>query len=318
MQLEIAEEQQGYRLDRALAELMPDVSRAQIQSWIKDRRVAVNGQYYKQTHKLDGGEQVVVDMPPPVAQDDWLPEDIALQIVYQDEALLVINKPSGLVVHPGAGNTTGTLLNALIYHYPDSQNLPRAGIVHRLDKDTSGLMVVAKTEKARLHLIDQLSDRTLSREYKALVVGNLISGGTINQPIMRDPGDRRRMAVAKRHSDGKEAITHYRVAERYRRHTLLSVKLETGRTHQIRVHMTWKGYPLAGDPVYGKRLVIPKRCEPELAELLRQFKRQALHAESLAYEHPETGEVQSWTVPIPEDMRLLCDGLEKDHRENES
>ncbi|MGH1542467.1 MAG: 23S rRNA pseudouridine(1911/1915/1917) synthase RluD [Arenicella sp.] len=312
LSFEIDETLRGQRLDKALSSLLPDVSRSHIQEWIKQKRVSVDGKVLKQTYKLEGEEHIEIDVPEAVAQDDWQAEDIPLNIVHEDEDLMVINKQAGLVVHPGAGNTSGTLLNALLHHVPENINLPRAGIVHRLDKDTSGLMVVAKSEAARLHLTEQLSSRTLSREYLALCLGNLISGATIKKRMHRDKRDRRKMTVVKDHEEGKEAITHYRIEQRFRKHTLVRVKLETGRTHQIRVHMTYQGYPLVGDPVYGKRLVIPKQCDADLEQQLRQIKRQALHATAIAYEHPISGEVQSWQAPIPEDMQNLCNALAVD------
>ena len=317
VQLTMTEEWAGQRLDKALSALLPDMSRNTVQQLIKDGKISVDEMAVKQTYKLEGGERVSVTMPQPEVQDDWQAEDIPLDIVHEDESLMVVNKHAGLVVHPGAGNSSGTLLNAILHHCPQNATLARAGIVHRLDKDTSGLMVIAKTEPARLHLIEQLSDRTLSREYLALTVGTLISGGSISQRMNRDRHDRRKMTVVKDHEEGKEAITHYRIDQRFRRHTLLKVKLETGRTHQIRVHMTYKGFPLVGDPVYGKRLVIPKRCDAELERQLRHFKRQALHATAIAYEHPVSGETESWRMEMPQDMQTLCQALTLDASEHE-
>jgi len=222
----------------------------------------------------------------------------------------VVNKPAGWVVHPGAGNPDGTLLNALLFHFPQSRQLARAGIVHRLDKDTSGLMVVAKTEAARLGLTEQLVDHSLHREYLALTNGRIISGNTVDEPIARDKHDRRKMAI---NMMGKEAITHYRVDQRYRNHTLLRVQLETGRTHQIRVHMNHLGFSLVGDPVYGRRLAISGDCHPELERQLRAFKRQALHATRIEYRHPVTAEHQSWQRPMPSDMQQLVEACELDN-----
>lgn len=313
---EVDENTHGQRLDKAISELMTDVSRSQIQDWIKQKNVSVNGRVCKQTYRLELDDKIIVKAIELASHDEWIPEDIPLNIVHEDEALLVINKPAGLVVHPGAGNTSGTLLNGLLHHIPENAKLARAGIVHRLDKDTSGLMVVAKQEAARLKLSEQLADRTLSREYLSLCVGTLISGGTINQRINRDRHDRRKMTTVKDHEVGRDAVTHYRIGERYRRHTLLKVKLETGRTHQIRVHMTHAGFPLVGDPVYGKRLVIPKQCDVALEEQLRGFKRQALHATAIEYVHPLTGESQAWSEKLPEDMLSLCAALAKDAKEN--
>jgi len=313
---EIDENTHGQRLDKALSELLSDVSRSQIQDWIKEKNVSVNGSSRKQTYRLEQGDKIIVQATELESHDEWVAEDIPLNIVYEDEALLVINKPAGLVVHPGAGNTSGTLLNGLLHHVPDNAKLARAGIVHRLDKDTSGLMVVAKQEVARLKLSEQLADRTLSREYLSLCVGTLISGGTIKRRMNRDRHDRRKMTTVKDHEVGRDAVTHYRIGERYRRHTLLRVKLETGRTHQIRVHMTYAGFPLVGDPVYGKRLVIPKQCDQELEAQLRGFKRQALHATAIEYIHPLTGESQAWSAELPEDMLSLCEALAQDAKLN--
>ena len=313
---EIDENTHEQRLDKALSELLPDISRSQIQDWIKEENVSVNGHSRKQTYRVEQGDKVIVQMTELESHDEWVAEDMPLNIVHEDDALIVINKPAGLVVHPGAGNTSGTLLNGLLHHVPDNAKLARAGIVHRLDKDTSGLMVVAKQESARLKLSEQLADRTLSREYLSLCVGTLISGGTIKRRMNRDRHDRRKMTTVKDHEVGRDAVTHYRIGERYRRHTLLKVKLETGRTHQIRVHMTYAGFPLVGDPVYGKRLVIPKQCDAELEAQLRGFKRQALHATAIEYIHPLTGESQAWSAGIPEDMRSLCDALAHDTKVN--
>jgi len=231
-------------------------------------------------------------------------------VVFEDDFMLVINKPAGWVVHPGAGNPDGTLLNALLHHYPDNRRLARAGIVHRLDKDTSGLMVVAKTEAARLGLIAQLVDHSLHREYLALCNGRIISGNTIDEPIARDKHDRRKMAI---NMMGKEAVTHYRVDDRYRNHTLLRVQLETGRTHQIRVHLAHIGFALVGDPVYGRRLAISGDCDPALEKQLRNFKRQALHATRIEYLHPTSGEHQIWERAMPNDMQLLIEACEIDN-----
>lgn len=313
---EIDENTNGQRLDKALSELMPDTSRGQIQDWIKEKNVSVNGEPRKQTYRVEWEDKIVVETIELETHDEWIAEDIPLNIVYEDEALMVINKPAGLVVHPGAGNTSGTLLNGLLHHVPENAKLARAGIVHRLDKDTSGLMVVAKQEVARLKLSEQLADRTLSREYLSLCVGTLISGGTVDRRMNRDRHDRRKMTTVKDHEVGRDAVTHYRIGERYRRHTLLKVKLETGRTHQIRVHLTYAGFPLVGDPVYGKRLVIPKRCDAELEAQLRGFKRQALHATAIEYIHPLTGESQAWSAEMPEDMQTLCEALAKDTATN--
>lgn len=305
----IPEQMYGQRVDKALAALCEGHSRSTIQSWIKQGLVSIDEETPRQKDKVFGGEFVEIDVPE-IRQGEWEPQDIALDIVYEDDDMLVINKPAGLVVHPGAGNPDGTLLNALLYHYPDNRSLARAGIVHRLDKDTSGLMVVAKSESSRLGLIDQLVDHSLHREYLAVVNGRVISGNTVEEPIGRDKHDRRKMAVSMM---GKEAVTHYRVDERYRNHTLLRVQLETGRTHQIRVHMSYIGFPLVGDPVYGRRLGIPADCHPDLELALRGFKRQALHATRIEYQHPVSGELQSWQRDMPEDMQALVDACAADY-----
>jgi len=263
----------------------------------------------RQKDKVYGGEELEVVVPE-TRQGEWQAQDMPLDIVHEDPAMMVINKPAGLVVHPGAGNPDGTLLNGILHYLPQSRALARVGIVHRLDKDTSGLMVVAKTEAARLGLIAQLVDHSLHREYLALVNGRVISGNTIDEPVARDKGDRRKMAI---NMMGKDAVTHYRVDARYRNHTLLRVQLETGRTHQIRVHMAHVGFSLAGDPVYGQRLAIAGDCDPELEKELRAFKRQALHATRIEYEHPISGEHQSWERALPEDMQRLVDACETDN-----
>ena len=318
--LVVAENFASLRIDKVLAEISVDASRSMIQAWIKAGHVLVNDKKVKQTYRLTLGDVINVDAPErvqPTSLEDSLPEDLPVDIVFEDEDIIVINKPAGWVVHPGAGNESGTLMNAVLFHWPDNKKLPRAGIVHRLDKDTSGLMVLAKNENARLNLVEQLADRSLNREYLAVCLGMIISGATINKPMRRDQYDRRKMSVCKPHEDGgKEAITHYRIEERFRKHTLVRVKLETGRTHQIRVHMTAAGYPLVGDPVYGKRLVIPKNCDPSLTELLRQFKRQSLHATRLALVHPVSQEELSWEAHVPEDMLILVNALRLDNQIN--
>jgi len=316
-EFEIESANSGVRLDKFIASNLPDYSRSQIQDWIKEGQVKVNDKQKKQTYKLEQEDIVLVQATELDEHIEWVAEDIPIDVIYEDDAVLVINKPAGLVVHPGAGNHSGTLLNAVLHYAPETQKLARAGIVHRLDKDTSGIMVVAKQEQARLRLSEQLADRSLSRQYVALVVGNLISGGTVDERMNRDKHDRRKMRVVPDHQVGREAITHYRVAERYRRHTLVNVKLETGRTHQIRVHMTHAGFPLVGDPVYGKRLVLPKQCTEELEQVLRSFKRQALHAEKLSFVHPVTDEVMSFECPLAKDMVDLCDMLAEDSRLND-
>ena len=301
------------RLDQAAAELMPEHSRSRLQSWIKSGALTVNGEARKPRDKVMLDDVLDLDAEPEV-QVTWEAEPITLDIVYEDEHLLVINKPAGLVVHPAAGHADGTLVNALLNYAPEVENLPRAGIVHRLDKDTSGIMVVARSLIAHTSLVNQLQERTMGREYEAVVVGSLTGGATVDAPIGRHPQDRKRMAVV---SSGKPAVTHYRLIERFAAHTHVRCKLESGRTHQIRVHMTHVRHPLVGDPVYGGRLRLPKGTTEELRDVLAAFHRQALHARQLTLEHPETGEILSWEVPLPEDMVHLIETLRKHARELE-
>ena len=301
------------RLDQAAAELIPEHSRSRLQSWIKSGALTVNGNIRKPRDKVMLNDVLELDAEPEV-QVTWEAEPITLDIVYEDEHILVINKPAGLVVHPAAGHADGTLVNALLNHAPEVENLPRAGIVHRLDKDTSGIMVVARSLIAHTSLVDQLQTRTMGREYEAVVVGSLTGGATVDAPIGRHPQDRKRMAVV---SSGKPAVTHYRLIERFAAHTHIHCKLESGRTHQIRVHMTHVRHPLVGDPVYGGRLRLPKGTTEELRLALAAFHRQALHARKLTLQHPETGETLSWDVPLPEDMVRLIEALRKHARELE-
>ncbi len=311
--LEVPRAQAGRRLDQALAALLPDYTRSQLQQWIAAGRVRVAGRPPRKRDRLQGGERIEIELPPPEPADgEWRPQAIPLAIVHEDEEILVLDKPAGLVVHPGAGHREGTLLNALLAHAPSLAALPRAGIVHRLDKDTSGLMVVAKTERARQALIAQLAARTLTREYVAIVQGVMTAGGTIAAPIGRARADRKRMAVTAR---GKQAVSHYRVLKKYRAHTLVQVRLESGRTHQIRVHMAHVGHPVVGDPVYGtRRPPLPKGAGERLVALLRGFERQALHAVKLELVHPATGEPRRWTASVPKDMAELMEALAEDLR----
>lgn len=284
-----------------LAQLFPDYSRSRLQKWIKDGHVTVNQQRLRPKDTVFGGEIVELNV---VLDDEtqWQAQEIPLEIVYEDSDIIVINKPADFVVHPGAGNPDGTLGNALLHRYPELESVPRAGVVHRLDKDTTGLLVIARTLKAQKSLVEQLQAREFEREYVALVVGVMTSGGTVDEPIGRHPTQRIKMAVV---HNGKEAVTHYRVLERFRAHTLVKVNLETGRTHQIRVHMAYIHYPLVGDPLYGGRLQIPSGCSPQFGEVLRQFKRQALHAARLGLVHPHTGDYMEWEAPLPADMAHL-------------
>jgi 23S rRNA pseudouridine1911/1915/1917 synthase len=296
------------RLDQVLAKLLPLYSRMQIKEWIDAGKVLVNGKTCKPKVKVKGGETVILE-PQFKVQPAWLAQPIPLSIVYEDEALMIINKPAGLVVHPGAGNQDKTLLNALLYHCPDLGQLPRAGILHRLDKNTSGLLLIAKTPAALKHLSQQLKKRTLAREYQATVYGRIISGGTINAPIGRHPLERKRMAI---NEQGKAAITHYRVLEKFRNHTQLWLKLETGRTHQIRVHMAHIHHSIVGDSQYGGRVQLSKGMGPELIQVLRDLKRQALHAFALGFAHPLTEEWMRFEVKLPEDLQTLLEWLKAD------
>ncbi|WP_018862024.1 MULTISPECIES: 23S rRNA pseudouridine(1911/1915/1917) synthase RluD [unclassified Thioalkalivibrio] len=305
---ELPEEEAGQRLDAALARLFPEYSRSQLTQWLKEGALTVNGGQPKPRTPVQGGEHVVLEPPgAPVLEAE--PEPIALDVVHEDPAVLVINKPAGLVVHPAAGHRAGTLVNALLHRDPNLSQLPRAGVVHRLDKDTTGLMVVARTPQAQTALVRQLQERTVHREYRALVQGRVISGATIEEPIGRHPVDRKRQAVT---GGGKPAVTHYRVAERFPAHTLLNVRLETGRTHQIRVHMAHIRHPIVGDPAYGGR-PRPVRGMGEAAKgALAAFRRQALHAARLEFEHPDSGEVLAFEVPVPEDFEALLVALRTD------
>jgi 23S rRNA pseudouridine1911/1915/1917 synthase len=300
----------GRRFDQALAEMFPDYSRSRLTAWVKAGAVTLDGAPAAPRHLLRGGEKVQLEAELETEVTS-APEAIALDIVYEDPHLLVIDKPVGLVVHPGAGNPAGTVLNALLHHDSKLAELPRGGIVHRLDKDTSGLMVVAKTLATHTALVEMLSKHEVARQYEAIVLGTIIAGGTIDAPIGRHMGDRLRQAV-RDEEDGKHAVTHYRLRERFRAHTLVQCNLETGRTHQIRVHLSHIGHPLVGDPLYGGGLKLPKRATPELVAALRGFRRQALHAERLAFEHPVTGESLSFEAPRPADMNALLAALRED------
>lgn len=299
------------RLDKALSELMPEHSRSRIQGWIKTGAVTVNGQSVRPRDKVAADDVISVHAEIE-SQERWEAEDIAIDIIYEDDHIIVLNKPAGLVVHPAAGHASGTLVNALLHHYPDIAKLPRAGIVHRLDKDTTGLMVVAKSLTAHTSIVDQLQTRTMGREYEAVVTGVMTGGGCVDQAMARHPQNRIKMAV---HPFGKPAVTHYRLIERFDAHTHIRLKLETGRTHQIRVHMTHLHYPLVGDPVYGGRLRLPAGASEEVADTVRNFNRQALHAKKLTLIHPATGEEMSWEVDLPDDMLHLIAMLKQHHSE---
>jgi len=299
LQLEVTDVCAGLRLDQALAKMLPEYSRSRLQGWVTDELVKVDGAYASTRQKVWGGEKIEVLPQLHPAEQPYQAEDIALDILYEDDTLLVINKPVGLVVHPGSGNWDGTLLNALLYYAPQLAAVPRAGIVHRLDKDTSGLLVVAKTITAQTDLVRQLQARTVKREYLALVYGELRHTGKVDEPIGRHPANRIKMAVTE---NGKPAVTHFQVEESFTSCTLLRCRLETGRTHKIRVHLAHLKHPLVGDSVYLKG---PQKCVPELRKLLNYFPRQALHATRLALVHPVNGEVMEWHAPLPVDMSEL-------------
>jgi len=298
----------GQRLDRALAIMFPEYSRSRLKSWLLQGNVTVDGQTPRPRDSVAGGELVIVK-PQPEQSVTSRPEPIELNIAFEDEALLVVNKPVGLVVHPGAGNTRGTLMNGLLHHAPSLETLPRAGIVHRLDKDTSGLMLVGKSLAAHTALVRALAERDISRHYLAVCAGVLTGGGKITAPIARHPVDRLRMSVQER---GKAAITHFRVKERFRAHTYIDVQLETGRTHQIRVHFAHRRNPLVGDPVYGGRLAMPAGATEELREELRRFRRQALHAARLKFTHPVSGESIDLSASPPQDFNNLLQVMRAD------
>jgi 23S rRNA pseudouridine1911/1915/1917 synthase len=308
LSLTIPFETAGQRLDQVLSDLLSEYSRTRIKSWIETGEVLVNGAQLRPKDKVLGGERVEINATLPDAVPVE-PEKISLDVAHQDKHLFVINKPAGLVVHPGAGNAAGTLQNALLHLDPKLAQLPRGGIVHRLDKDTTGLLVVARTLEAHTALVRALEAREIDREYEAVCQGVMTGGGFVDAPIGRHPVDRLRQAIRE---DGREAVTHYRVLQRYRGHTHIRLQLETGRTHQIRVHMAHIHYPLVGDRVYGGRLLLPKGASSELIEALRGFKRQALHAARLAFEHPVTGKPVEVTAPLPEDFQALLAVLAAD------
>lgn len=297
----------GQRLDVALQKMLPEHSRSRLQAWIKDGLVIVDGKPSTAKTKVWGGERVVVEVQVKPETQAFKAQDIPLDIVYEDDHILVINKPAGMVVHPAAGNWEGTLLNALLFHAPQLHEVPRAGIVHRLDKDTSGLLVVAKTINAQTHLVRQLQARTVKREYRAIVWGQLWRNGVVDQPIGRDPRSRTKMAINRA---GKPAITRYEILERFSVHTYLRCNLETGRTHQIRVHMQFLKAPLVGDPVYGYKGIIPIRAMTQtLRDAVSNFHRQALHAIKLGLVHPATNEFMEWQIELADDMKVLLEAM---------
>lgn len=304
-ELIVPRELAGQRMDHVLSQLLPEYSRSRLQKWLREGNILIDNAPCLAKAKAAGGERIQFT---PQVEDEVqaAPQDVPLQIVYEDSELIVLDKPAALVVHPAAGNPDGTVQNGLLYRYPELVSVPRAGIVHRLDKDTTGLLVVARNLKAHHSLVAQLQARTVQREYHAVVAGVMVSGGTVDAPIGRHPHDRKRMAVVE---GGKEARTHFRVVERFHAHTLVKLLLETGRTHQIRVHMAFSHYPVVGDPVYGGRLRILPGTPPAVAETLRAFKRQALHARRLRLLHPATGQAMEWSAPLPADMQHLVDVL---------
>ncbi|HHF3391479.1 23S rRNA pseudouridylate synthase [Haemophilus influenzae] len=310
---EVQPEQMGQRLDQTLAELFPEYSRSRLKTWIEADLVKLNDRITNiPREKVLGGEriEIIVEVE---GETRFEAENIPLNIVYEDDDIIVINKPKDLVVHPGAGNPNGTVLNALLYHYPPIVEVPRAGIVHRLDKDTTGLMVVAKTIPAQTKLVRDLQKRKITREYEAVASGIMTKGGTVDQPMARHATKRTLMAV---HPMGKPAVTHYRIMENYRNYTRLRLRLETGRTHQIRVHMAHIAHPLLGDQTYGGRPRPPKNASEDFMEVLRNFKRQALHAVMLRLAHPITGEMMEWYAPLPDDFVELLNALKADYLEH--
>ena len=296
----------GERLDKVLSVLYPEHSRARLQSWIKTGNVTVDNKTLRQKDAVQAGQSIVVtpEFEPDAKHSG---EAIPLNIIHEDQEILIINKPAGLIVHPGAGNREHTLLNALLYYHAGLEQVARAGIVQRLDKDTSGIMVIAKTPAVHTYLVRQLHDRNIHREYQAVVCGVMTGGGDIDAPIGRHPIHRKRMAVI---DSGKPAVTHYRIIKKYTAFTHLLVRLETGRTHQIRVHMAHLRHPVVGDPVYGGHRRLPGKLPPSLAEVIRAFPRQALHAFRLKLVHPLSNTLMQWTAPLPDDLLALLDALE--------
>ena len=287
--------------------MLPDYSRSKITAWIKSGDALINKKTFKPKDRVNGKEVVYLALKY-MQNNDWIAEKIPINIVYEDEDIIVINKQFGLVTHPGVGNWSGTLANALLYYDSALSTLDRAGIVHRLDKNTSGLMVVARNDKAQKYLVEQLQNHAIDREYSAIVYGHMIAGGTVDEPIGRDSKDRVKQSVSE---SGKEAITHYRAIDRFKSHTHVKAVLETGRTHQIRVHLSYVGHSLVGDPMYGGRVRFPKKASEELKKGLLNFKRQALHSKKLTLTHPISGEIMSWKATLPDDMLKLLEVLKK-------
>lgn len=305
----LSEEFAGKRLDVVLAELFPEYSRSRLKIWIQQGQVLVNGKTARPKNKVSGDEELQLSVQTIESEMICEAEDIPLNIIYQDEAIIVINKPADFVVHPAAGHYSGTLQNALLHFDESLAAVPRAGIVHRLDKDTTGLMVVARNLTSHKYLVKQIQRHEVVREYQAVVHGVMTGGGLVNQPIGRHPRDRIKMAVTE---NGREAITHYRLLERFREHSHIKVQLETGRTHQIRVHMSYLRHPIVGDPVYAGRQRIPAGAQQDLVDYIQGFKRQALHAWQLRFVHPENGNEVSFEAPLAEDMQQLISLLQKD------
>ena len=305
----ITEDYAGKRLDVVLAELFPEYSRSRLKIWIEQGQVLVNGQTAKPKYKISGDEELQLSVQTIESEESCVAEDIPIDIIHQDESIIVINKAADFVVHPAAGHYSGTLQNALLHYDASLAAIPRAGIVHRIDKDTTGLMVVARNLRSHKYLVDQIQKHEVVREYQAVVFGVMTGGGMVDQPIGRHPRDRIKMAVRE---GGREAVTHYRLLKRFREHSHIKVQLETGRTHQIRVHMSYLRHPIVGDPVYAGRHRVPAGALPELVNYLQGFKRQALHAWRLSLVHPETGEEVSYEAPLPDDMRQLIELLQRD------
>ncbi len=313
IELIVEEEQQGQRIDKTVATLLPEYSRSRLNRWLKEGRILINGKTCQSKDKVKCGDILQVKPALDETEIDDKPQDIPLNIIFEDDDIIVINKPCGLVVHPGAGNQSNTLLNALLHHHPSLNTLPRAGIIHRIDKDTTGLLIIAKSLNAHHKLTQMMQEKLIKRRYLALVNGLIIAGNTIHTYMARSIKNRLKMAVS---ISGKEAITHYRVKTKFNNHSLLDVELETGRTHQIRVHMAHIGHPIVGDQLYGKRNYLPKNAQESLINQLQQFKHQALHAYELSLAHPISNEPLSFKAPIPEDFNSLLSSLEEHKNKN--